>query len=138
MARRTVTAAIDRIADAFLAADVHDATVVDANPAAGALLGVDRDALLGIDLMSFVPKVHQSAWWAQLDRLAETDDADRFETVLADAAGVAMRLEASASRFSTRGRTLALFLLRPVLNNGATRDTLPLEPARASPPAQGS
>jgi len=43
--RRAVIAAIDRIADAFLALDTDNGTIVDANPAAGAMLGVARDAL---------------------------------------------------------------------------------------------
>jgi hypothetical protein len=46
-----------------------------------------------------------------------------------------MRLEASASRFGTRGRTLALVMLRPVLSNGATRPAVQSERrAVASPP----
>ena len=53
--RRAVIAAIDRVADAFLAVDADDGRVVDANPAAGALLGVARDTLLGVEAMSFVP-----------------------------------------------------------------------------------
>lgn len=131
-ARRAVAAANDRIADAFLAVDVHEATLVDANPAAGALLGVERDTLLGLELMSFVPSVHQSAWWAQLDRLSEGDDAERFEAVLADAGGTTMRLEASATRLRSRGRTLALVLLRPVLSNRATRPVAPVAAVSAT------
>src|SRR5262249_9754101 len=43
--RRAVSAAIDRVADGFLALDANSGQIVDANPAAGALLGVARDAL---------------------------------------------------------------------------------------------
>lgn len=112
-ARRAVTAAIDRVADAFLAIDVHEGTIVDANPAAGALLGVERDTLLGIELGSFVPAVGQSAWWSTLDAIAEDSDSQRFRAPLKDIRGAEMELEASATRFRTRGRTLALTLLRP-------------------------
>ncbi len=110
--RRIVTAAIDRISDAFLAIDVHDATIVDANPAAGALLGVARDALLGLEFGSFVPEGAGSAWWTALDAIAESSDCERFHATLRDVAGIDLQLEASATRFSTRGRTLSLTLLR--------------------------
>ncbi len=113
VSRRAVTAAIDRVADAFLAIDVHEGTIVDANPAAGALLGVDRDTLLGIELGSFVPAVGQPAWWTTLDAIAEDSDSQRFRAALQDASGAELELEASATRFSSRGRTLALTLLRP-------------------------
>jgi PAS domain-containing protein len=56
VSRRVVTAAIDRVADSFLAIDAHTGRIVDANPAAGALLGVARDALLDVEAMSFVPR----------------------------------------------------------------------------------
>ena len=54
--RRAVTAAIDRVCEAFLAIDVESGAIADANPAAGALLGTTRDRLLGADAMSFVPE----------------------------------------------------------------------------------
>jgi len=112
VSRRAVTAAIDRVADAFLAIDVHEGTIVDANPAAGALLGVERDTLLGIELGSFVPDVARAAWWTSLDAIAEDSDSQRFRAPLHDIRGAEMELEASATRFRTRGRTLALTLLR--------------------------
>ena len=113
VARRAVSAAIDRVADAYLAIDVHEGTIVDANPAAGALLGVERDTLLGIELGSFVPAIGQPAWWTRLDAIAEDSDSQRFRAPLRDVSGAEMELEASATRFTTRGRTLALTLLRP-------------------------
>lgn len=113
VSRRAVTAAIDRVSDAFLAIDVHAGTIVDANPAAGALLGVDRDTLLGIEFGSFVPAVGQPAWWSTLDAIAEDSDSQRFRAPLKDISGAEMELEASATRFQSRGRTLALTLLRP-------------------------
>jgi PAS domain-containing protein len=118
VARRAVTAAIDRVVDGFLAIDVHEAQIVDANPAAGVLLGVERDALLGVDLMSFVPQQDQPSWWTRLDGVAEGADSARFPAALSDVNGLPMRLEISATRFATRGRTLALLVLRPILNNG--------------------
>ena len=69
--RRAVVAAIDRIAEAFLAVDADTGRIEDANPAAGSLLGVDRDALLGVDALVFVPKESHSEWWSRLDALAE-------------------------------------------------------------------
>ncbi len=118
--RRAVVAAIDRVLDAFLAVDVGDGKIVDANPAAGALLGLESNALLGIDLVSFVPRAGHRHWWSQLDAIAEGNDAQRFHATLADVNGTTLRLEASATRFATRGRTLALVLLRPETAPAAT------------------
>src|SRR5262249_60359930 len=52
--RRAVSAAIDRVADLFLALDAESGRIVDANPAAGALPGVPRDAPLGAAALGFV------------------------------------------------------------------------------------
>jgi PAS domain-containing protein len=113
--RRAVTAAIDRVCDAFLAIDVDGGTIADANPAAGAVLGVPRDALLGLDALAFVPECERTHWWSRLDAVAEGGDAQHFPAQLQDVAGVALNFDASITRFATRGRTLALLMLRPRL-----------------------
>lgn len=113
--RRAVSAAIDRVADAFLALDANDAAIVDANPAAGALLGVARDALLGIDALSFVPEPERGAWWTELDAMVEGAEPRRFRSSLRDAAGNAVAVECSVTRFTTRSRPLALVVARPAL-----------------------
>jgi PAS domain S-box-containing protein len=112
--RRAVMAAIDRVADAFLAVDAANARVVDANPAAGALLGVARDALLGVDAMGFVPNTLQDNWWVELDAMTEDSEPRRFRGELQDAHGTPISVECSVTRFSTRERTLALIMARPV------------------------
>src|SRR5688572_16975670 len=61
--RRAVSAAIDRVCDAFFAIDVETGAIADANPAAGALLGTTRDHLLGADAMAFVPEGERERWW---------------------------------------------------------------------------
>jgi PAS domain-containing protein len=111
--RRAVVAAIDRVADAFLAVDADTGKIEDANPAAGALLGIDRDALLGVDALAFVPKCDHSAWWSRLDAIAEGSETQHFDGSLLDTGGIQVGFAASATRFSTRGRTLALILMRP-------------------------
>lgn len=111
--RRAVIAAIDRVADAFLAVDADDGRVVDANPCAGALLGVARDALLGVELTSFVPDDERGAWWTELDAMTEDSEPRRFRGQLQDAQGKPIGIECSVTRFATRGRTLALILARP-------------------------
>ncbi|MCG8592157.1 MAG: PAS domain-containing protein, partial [Proteobacteria bacterium] len=111
--RRAVAAAIDRVSDAFLAIDTETGKIADANPAAGALLGVKRDALLGVDAMSFVPTGEQDDWWSQLDAIAEGNDQRRFAAALQDVSGGAVAVAASVTRFATRDRTLALVLARP-------------------------
>lgn len=111
--RRAVISAIDRVADAFLAVDAENARVVDANPAAGALLGVARDALLGLDAMSFVPGPVQNDWWTELDAVTEDAEPRRFRGQLQDSQGSAIDVECSVTRFATRQRTLALIIARP-------------------------
>jgi PAS domain S-box-containing protein len=113
-ARRVVSAAIDRVADAFLAVDAQSGDVVDANPAAGALLGLARDALLGVDALSFVPDGGRAAWWTELDAVSEAAEPRRFRSELRDVQGAAIPVECTVTRFTSRQRTLALILARPV------------------------
>ncbi len=110
--RRVVIAAIDRIADAFLALDTDNGAIVDANPAAGALLGVPRDALLGVPAMGFVPRANHESWWTELDSMTEGAESRRFDSYLEDHAGLAIPVDCTMTRFATRGRTLALVLIR--------------------------
>jgi PAS domain-containing protein len=107
-----VIAAIDRIADAFLALDTDNAAIVDANPAAGALLGVPRDALLGIPALGFVASADHESWWTELDSMAEGTESRRFDTNLQDHSGFSIPVDCTMTRFATRGRTLALVLIR--------------------------
>jgi PAS domain S-box-containing protein len=111
--RRAVLAAIDRVADAFLALDAEDARIVDANPAAGSLLGVARDALLGVDALSFVPDAARDGWWVELDAVSEGTEPRRFATHVRDASGRELPVDCSVTRFATRERTLALVVARP-------------------------
>ncbi len=111
--RRVVMAAIDRVADAFLAIDTDSGQIADANPAAGALLGVKRDALLGVEAMSFIPQSAREAWWTQIDAMTEGAEPRRFHSTMMDASGTPVNVEASVTRCSARGRTLALILARP-------------------------
>jgi PAS domain S-box-containing protein len=112
--RRAVAAAIDRVADAFLAVDVDTGRIADANPAAGALLGVARDGLLERDAEGFVAPAARGAWSTHLDAMSEGAEPRRFRTELQDAAGARVEVEASVTRFATRKRTLALVVARPV------------------------
>jgi PAS domain S-box-containing protein len=111
--RRAVTAAIDRVADCFLAVETDSGRIVDANPAAGALLGVARDALLGVDALSFVPDDDRTTWWTHLDAMSEGSEPRRFQGQLADVSGNPVEVECSVTRFTTRDRTLALIVARP-------------------------
>ncbi len=106
-------AAIDRVADAFLAIDTDTGLIADANPAAGALLGVARDALIGVQTMGFVPAAEHESWWTQLDAMTEQTESQRFESALQDRSGNSIPVDCTITRFATRGRTLALVLLRP-------------------------
>lgn len=112
--RRAVSAAIDRVADAFLAVDPDTGAIADANPAAGALLATTRDALVGAEATGFIAPLSHERWWSELDAIAEGADPRRFPARLRDAAGREHEVEASASCFATRRRTLALIMARPV------------------------
>jgi len=112
--RRAVAAAIDRVADAFFAVDVDTGRIADANPAAGALLGVARDGLLEREAEGFVAPACRGAWSTHLDAMSEGAEPRRFRTELQDAGGSRVEVEASVTRFATRKRTLALVVARPV------------------------
>ena len=111
--RRVVVAAIDRIGDGFLAIDTDSGEIVDANPAAASLLGVDRDALLGVDALCFVERNGRDSWWTQLDAITESSDPRTFRTRLVDSSGGPLDVAATMTRFATRGRVLALLTVRP-------------------------
>jgi PAS domain S-box-containing protein len=106
-------AAIDRVADSFLAVDTDTGRIVDANPAAGSLLGLARDALLGVDALSFVPELQREGWWTELDAMTEGAEPRCFASSLCDASGREIPVDCSVTCFATRNRTLALVLARP-------------------------
>ena len=122
--RRAVMAAIDRVADSFFAVDADSGEILDANPAAGALLGVHRDALLGVDAMSFVPAADREDWWTEIDAMTEGAEARRFSASMKDATGTEIPVECSITRFATRGRTLALIVARPAAPLGSAGASL--------------
>jgi PAS domain-containing protein len=115
--RRAVSAAIDRISEAFLAIDVDSGRIVDANPAAGSLLGTTRDALLEAEADRFVPASERDAWWTELDAVAEGAEPRRFRSRLVDGNGESVEIDASLTRFATRRRTLALVVARPIAHH---------------------
>jgi PAS domain S-box-containing protein len=110
--RRAVPAAIDRVADPFLAIETDTGRIADANPAAAALLGTTREGLLGRSALDFVPEPCREALWSELDALAEAGEPRRFATRVLAGAGPPIALDACATRWSTRQRTLALLVLR--------------------------
>jgi PAS domain-containing protein len=112
--RRAVAGAIDRIADAFLAVDLESLVIADANPAAGALLRVPRETLLGGEVTKFLAPDARDAWVAALEPLLESTTAQRFRATLVDARGDAVTVDVHATRLETRERVLALVVARPV------------------------
>jgi len=112
VARRAVVGAIDRIADAFLAVDLESGELVDANPAAAALLGVAREALLGAHAERYVRRDALAAWRDELAELVESDEPRRFRAVLLDACERPVSVEVHATRTASRERVLALVLAR--------------------------
>ena len=112
--RRAVPGAIDRIADAFLAIDLDDGRIVDANPAAAALLRTPRESLIGVAALPFVQPPDRAAWTDELAELVESDEPRRFRAVLVDALARPVAVEAHATRhLAGRGeRVLALVVAR--------------------------
>jgi PAS domain S-box-containing protein len=110
--RRAVIAAIDRVADLFLAVDTTTGQIVDANPAAGALLRLTRDALLGAAVLRFVPEGEHGRWSTELEAVSEGAEPRRFDTDLRDTAGAEVPVDVAVTRYATRERTLALLVLR--------------------------
>src|SRR5262245_22039777 len=111
--RRVVSAAIDRVAEVFLAIDTETGRFADANPAAGALLGTTRDHLLGASAFDYVPEPSRELWWSELDALAEGGEPRRFSAPLCDSGGHAVGVDAQVTCFRARQRTLALVVARP-------------------------
>jgi PAS domain-containing protein len=113
--RRTVVGAIDRIADVFLAVDLEDGRVVDANPAASALLRTPRESLLGAEARSFVHPDASAHWREELEALVESEEPRRFRAILVDALARPIAVEAHATRHVlARERVLALVVARMV------------------------
>jgi PAS domain-containing protein len=110
--RRAVAGAIDRVADAFLAIDLDDERVVDANPAASALLRTPRETLVGADARRFVHSDSRITWHDELAELVESDEPRRFRAIWLDALARPMAVEAHVTRYVRRGRVLALVLAR--------------------------
>ncbi len=113
-ARRAVSAAIDRVADVFLAADVDSGAIADCNPAACALLGLSRPELLARDLLSCAPELARATWSLLLEAMAEGGEPRRAHAALVDASGAAAPLDVRVTRSAVRDRTLALFVARPL------------------------
>ncbi len=113
--RRAVSAAIDRISDAFFAIDPDTGTIADANPAAGALCGVARDALLGRNARSFIPPECQENWWVELEALGESDESRRFQSQVRHTSGMTVPIEATVTRMNRREGSLALVVARSVV-----------------------
>jgi PAS domain S-box-containing protein len=111
-ARRAVPAAIDRVADVFLAADAESGAIVDANPAACALLGLARPDLLARTLDSLAAPGDRAGWAQLLDAASEGADVQRAALAVLDATGAAACLDVRATRLRARGRTLALLVAR--------------------------
>ena len=99
----------------FLAADAETGAIVDANPAACALLGLARPELLArrLDELSAAPE--RASWAELLDAISEGGETQRSSLSLRDASGSPVRLDVRATRFVARGRALALLVGRPAL-----------------------
>ncbi len=112
--RRAVRAAIDRVSDVFLAVDAHSDRIVDANPAAGALLGLSRDDLLACRVASFLDDEARRAWQDRLDAVSEGGEPARFRWTVRTRDGACLDLDARVTRYVTRQRSLALVMARPL------------------------
>ena len=62
--------------------------------------------------MQFVPQAEHGSWSTELEAITEGAEPRRFGTRLRDAAGTEVAVDAAVTRYATRERTLALFVLR--------------------------
>ena len=74
---------------AVLVHRVDTGRIADANPAAGALLGVARDGLLECDAEGFVAPACRGAWSTHLAAVSEGAAPRRLRPELQDAGGLA-------------------------------------------------
>ncbi len=112
--RRAVSGAIDRVADAFLAVDLDSGEIADANPAAVALLGVTREALLGRHATRHIDRDSRELWSERLESLGESGEGQRFRVVWRDEFLSPVAVDINAAPHLTRRRRLALLTARPV------------------------
>ena len=63
--------------------------------------------------MGFVPAADHENWWTELDAMTEGAESRRFDSQLQDHTGLSIPVDCTMTRFETRGRTLALVLIRP-------------------------
>ncbi len=112
--RRAVSGAIDRVADAFLAVDLDSGEIADANPAALALLGVEREALLGRHVARHVDRESRELWSERLESLGESGEGQRFRVIWRDEFLSPVAVDINAAPHLTRRRRLALLTARPV------------------------
>ncbi len=112
-ARRAVSSAVDRIADVFLAADAESGAILDANPAACALLGLARPELLTRTLAELCAPASRAACQTLLEALAESADPQRTNLSLLDATAAPIPHDVRATRFTARARPVALLIARP-------------------------
>ena len=112
--RRAVSGAIDRVADAFLAVDLDSGEIADANPAALALLGVEREDLLGRHAARHIDRDSRELWSERLESLGESGEGQRFRVVWRDEFLSPVAVDINAAPHLTRRRRLALVTARPV------------------------
>ncbi len=117
--RRAVRGAIDRVADVFLAVDLESGEIADANPAAAAMLGVEREALLGQSAERFVHKETHEILRERLASVAEGGEGERFKLILRDEFERPIAVEVCATPYPGRRWRLALLLARPIASEDA-------------------
>jgi PAS domain S-box-containing protein len=94
-------ALFETVAEALLVTD-HDGLVRDANPAAGALLGVSARGLRGKPLAVYVPQEDRAGFRARLVGLGNEGQETRFDLRLQPRMAVPVMVEVSVTRFQPR------------------------------------
>ena len=65
----------------------------------------ERDALIEVEALSFVPKSAQASWEAALETIAESEDEQEFDSLLKDIHGETIAVQKRITAFSNRRRT---------------------------------
>lgn len=111
-AGKRVRAAIDRIADSFVAVCLDTGTIYDVNPAAETLLGIDAEKLLKRPFIDLLPASARADFQSLEARLDAGEDSSVESMVFNRGDGGTVRAEVSVANHTIGSKRLAIFIAR--------------------------
>jgi len=104
----------EHAADAVFIADAETNRILDANPAACALVGRSREELCAMRMEQLYPPELAATYKVMVDAHARTTDHSLLEAVVRHADGHDVAVEISASRIQVNGRPATLGIFRDI------------------------